>query len=163
MARGCSSIYDVIPEVYQHAQLCLHGRLDVDTTGLILLGTDGGLQSLLMHPTCECQKVYIATLRVDPNKNTKSQIRGGKILIFLASPSNTVCKFKLRVTFQQQAVLVPGLEEPQSTELDVHLRARQPATTAGGKRKRKQVDDKMYAAEPRRSLEGVSGLAAAEW
>jgi 16S rRNA U516 pseudouridylate synthase RsuA-like enzyme len=59
--RGSRSIYDIVPEQYRHPHLCLYGRLDMDTTGLMLMGTDGGLQSLLMHPSCECEKAYIAT------------------------------------------------------------------------------------------------------
>ena len=30
------------------------------------MGTDGGLQSLLMHPSSGCEKAYVATLRVLP-------------------------------------------------------------------------------------------------
>ena len=29
------------------------------------MGTDGGVQSLLMHPSCGCQKSYLAHLRTD--------------------------------------------------------------------------------------------------
>ena len=28
------------------------------------MGTDGGVQSLLMHPSCGCQKAYLAHLRL---------------------------------------------------------------------------------------------------
>ena len=38
------------------------GRLDADTTGVLLLTTDGGLASLLLHPTSNVWKVYTATL-----------------------------------------------------------------------------------------------------
>lgn len=40
------------------------GRLDVDTTGLILLTNDGELADLLTHPRYEVQKAYRA--RIDP-------------------------------------------------------------------------------------------------
>ena len=66
-ARGCTSIYDLVPEEHQHRELGVFGRLDVDTTGLILMGTDGGLQSLFMHPSCGCDKAYLATLRTEPH------------------------------------------------------------------------------------------------
>ena len=58
------SLWDILPAELNHPTLGAFGRLDVDTTGLILMGTDGGLQSLLMHPSCGCKKVYLATLRV---------------------------------------------------------------------------------------------------
>ena len=63
------SVYDVV----EHAGIDLpasslgcFGRLDANTTGLLLMGTDGGLQSLLMHPSSGCEKAYVATLRVLP-------------------------------------------------------------------------------------------------
>jgi 23S rRNA pseudouridine2605 synthase len=42
------------------------GRLDVDTTGLILLTNDGELANLLMHPRYEVQKTYRATVAGGP-------------------------------------------------------------------------------------------------
>ena len=38
------------------------GRLDYDTTGLILLTNDGELANLLMHPKNEVEKTYVAKL-----------------------------------------------------------------------------------------------------
>jgi 23S rRNA pseudouridine2605 synthase len=42
------------------------GRLDVDTTGLILLTNDGELANLLMHPRYEVPKTYRATVAGGP-------------------------------------------------------------------------------------------------
>jgi 23S rRNA pseudouridine2605 synthase len=42
------------------------GRLDVDTTGLILLTNDGELANLLMHPRYEVEKTYRATVAGGP-------------------------------------------------------------------------------------------------
>jgi len=42
------------------------GRLDLDTTGLILLTNDGELANLLMHPRYEVEKTYRATVAGGP-------------------------------------------------------------------------------------------------
>ena len=49
------------------------GRLDVDTTGLILLTNDGALAHRLTHPSFEVPKTYRATL--DPPPLTDAQLR----------------------------------------------------------------------------------------
>eukprot|EP01050_Picozoa_sp_SAG11_P015008 SAG11_NODE_1905_length_4085_cov_6.851480_2_plen_211_part_00 len=57
------TIFDLVPPSLLHRELGPFGRLDKDTTGLILLGTDGGLQTLITHPSSHITKKYIATLR----------------------------------------------------------------------------------------------------
>jgi 23S rRNA pseudouridine2605 synthase len=42
------------------------GRLDIDTTGLILLTDDGELAHRLTHPSFEVEKTYVATVRNPP-------------------------------------------------------------------------------------------------
>eukprot|EP00730_Choanoeca_flexa_P019605 TRINITY_DN9586_c0_g1_i4.p1 TRINITY_DN9586_c0_g1~~TRINITY_DN9586_c0_g1_i4.p1 ORF type:complete len:299 (+),score=55.37 TRINITY_DN9586_c0_g1_i4:180-1076(+) len=61
-----TSIYDHVPEQWLLPALGCFGRLDRDTTGLILMGTDGGLQGLMLNPSTKCTKVYIAQL--NPNR-----------------------------------------------------------------------------------------------
>ena len=39
------------------------GRLDYDTTGLIILTNDGKLANHLMHPSFEVEKTYIAKIK----------------------------------------------------------------------------------------------------
>lgn len=58
-------IYSAVPPKLRHRSLCTFGRLDRDTTGLYLLGTDGGLQALLLHPATKLPKTYLAGL--DPH------------------------------------------------------------------------------------------------
>ena len=62
-----ASVYDCLPAELDHASLGTFGRLDKDTTGLFLLGSDGGLQVMLLHPSTKFEKTYIATL--DNNKD----------------------------------------------------------------------------------------------
>jgi len=57
------------------------GRLDVDTTGLILLTNDGELANLLMHPRYEVQKTYRATVAGGPvSGRALRALRSGVVL-----------------------------------------------------------------------------------
>jgi 16S rRNA pseudouridine516 synthase len=57
-------VYSLLPEVMRRAELGCVGRLDRDTTGTLLFCTDGGVQSLLLHPASSVWKTYTATLDV---------------------------------------------------------------------------------------------------
>src|SRR5581483_9235071 len=46
------------------------GRLDIDTTGLILLTNDGELAHRLTHPSFEVEKTYVARVRNAPVRET---------------------------------------------------------------------------------------------
>ncbi len=61
--RGRSTIVSLVP-----AQVRLYpvGRLDIDTTGLILLTNDGSLAHRLTHPSFEVPKTYRAVLASAP-------------------------------------------------------------------------------------------------
>lgn len=53
------------------------GRLDYDTSGLLLLTNDGELANLLMHPKTEIDKVYIAKVKGLVNKSEIIKLRTG--------------------------------------------------------------------------------------
>jgi 16S rRNA pseudouridine516 synthase len=59
-----STIYDLLPERFAHRNPGLNpiGRLDKDTTGLLLMTDDGKLLHKIIHPKSNCLKVYQATL-----------------------------------------------------------------------------------------------------
>jgi len=59
-----STIYDLLPERFSHRNPGLNpiGRLDKDTTGLLLMTDDGKLLHKIIHPKSGCLKVYHATL-----------------------------------------------------------------------------------------------------
>ncbi len=52
---------DLAPAAFRHRDLKIVGRLDVDTTGLLLLTDDGELLHRLTHPRRHVAKVYHAT------------------------------------------------------------------------------------------------------
>lgn len=53
------------------------GRLDVDTTGLLLLTNDGDLAYKLTHPSYEIPKKYIALVKGIPNNKKLYKFRKG--------------------------------------------------------------------------------------
>jgi 23S rRNA pseudouridine2605 synthase len=53
------------------------GRLDLDTTGVLLLTNDGELAHRLMHPRHEVEKVYEADVRGRPGEEALEQLRRG--------------------------------------------------------------------------------------
>lgn len=56
------TVMSCIPEELRRKDLAPIGRLDKDTTGLLLLTTDGGLNHALTHPRRHVEKAYLATL-----------------------------------------------------------------------------------------------------
>ncbi len=56
------------------------GRLDYDTTGIILLTNDGEFANLMMHPRNEIDKVYIIKLKGIMNASDIYRLKNGIIL-----------------------------------------------------------------------------------
>ena len=53
------------------------GRLDADTTGLLLFTTDGMLGQHLLHPSHHVDKTYIANVKGVPSDDELSRLRQG--------------------------------------------------------------------------------------
>ncbi|MDI3478495.1 MAG: rRNA synthase [Thermoanaerobacterium sp.] len=56
------------------------GRLDYNTSGLLLLTNDGDIANKLMHPKHEIDKVYIAKIRGIPDDKDLDTFRNGLLL-----------------------------------------------------------------------------------
>jgi len=69
--KGRKTIYDVIPKELRHLKPI--GRLDKDTTGLIIMTTDGDLINKMSHPSIKIPKIYIATIngKITPQEGEK--------------------------------------------------------------------------------------------
>ena len=58
--KGRKTIYDLLPESMYHLRPV--GRLDKDSTGLLILTNDGDLINELTHPSVKVPKVYIVSI-----------------------------------------------------------------------------------------------------
>jgi 23S rRNA pseudouridine2605 synthase len=56
------------------------GRLDYDTSGILILTNDGEFANLLMHPSNEIEKVYVAKLKGIPSKEKMKSLQRGIVL-----------------------------------------------------------------------------------
>lgn len=69
--RGRRTVIDFLPQKYCHLRLYPVGRLDKDSSGLILLTNDGNLAHRLTHPRFEHEKEYEILV--------KGELKAGKI------------------------------------------------------------------------------------
>jgi 23S rRNA pseudouridine2605 synthase len=67
----------VVSLVETAARLYPVGRLDADSTGLLLLTNDGELANRLTHPRYEVRKAYLATLRRPPSEPDLRRLEHG--------------------------------------------------------------------------------------
>lgn len=73
--KGRKTIYDILPEELH--KLNPVGRLDRESTGLIILTNDGELINELTHPSVKIQKVYIVSINGRINQNHIDQLANG--------------------------------------------------------------------------------------
>lgn len=73
--RGERTVINLLPEKYRHIRLYPVGRLDKDSTGLVLLTNDGDLTLRLTHPRFEQEKEYLVRIEqnLKPEETTKLQ------------------------------------------------------------------------------------------
>ena len=77
--EGRPTIFDQLPDpaVGRWIQV---GRLDLNTSGLILLTTDGDLAHGLMHPSSQVEREYAVRVRGEPDRDTRQKLRQGVTL-----------------------------------------------------------------------------------
>jgi 23S rRNA pseudouridine2605 synthase len=61
--KGRRTVLDILPDRYKKLRLYPVGRLDIDTTGLLLLTNDGDLTYRLTHPKFEHEKEYLVQIK----------------------------------------------------------------------------------------------------
>ncbi|MEI7474424.1 MAG: pseudouridine synthase [bacterium] len=73
--EGRKTIYDLLPEEFQSLKTA--GRLDKDSTGLILLTNDGDLIQQFTHPKVHIPKIYRVAVQGKINDNHIMQLQKG--------------------------------------------------------------------------------------
>ena len=73
--KGRKTIYDLLPENLYHLKPV--GRLDKDSTGLLILTNDGELINQLTHPSVRVPKVYLVSIGAKIHKHELEQMALG--------------------------------------------------------------------------------------
>ena len=78
--RGRKTVLELLPPKYRNLRVYPVGRLDKDTTGLLLLTNDGELTYRLTHPKFELQKEYVVQTDKQLSIEQKEKMENGLAL-----------------------------------------------------------------------------------
>ncbi|MET3616480.1 pseudouridine synthase [Peptoniphilus olsenii] len=109
--KGRKTVVDLVPDDYRVYPV---GRLDIDTTGLVLMTNDGELANILMHPKNEIKKTYIATLKGTPSATALDKLRIGlNIRDLKTSPAEV----KILKSYKEDSIVEITIHEGQNHQV----------------------------------------------
>ena len=79
--KKAKTVIDLLPDVYSNRNMFPVGRLDKDTTGLLIITDDGNFAHSLLTPKNKVEKEYIATLDGDIDDTVINAFKSGVTLI----------------------------------------------------------------------------------
>jgi 16S rRNA pseudouridine516 synthase len=99
-------VYDLLPPRFRLRSpvIATVGRLDKETSGLLLLTDDGPLLHRIVHPKSKLQKVYTATLARDLRGDEIPLFASGKMM--LSSEKEPLAPAELAIVSPREARLV---------------------------------------------------------
>ncbi|OGW85272.1 MAG: hypothetical protein A3C35_04900 [Omnitrophica bacterium RIFCSPHIGHO2_02_FULL_46_11] len=112
--HGRKTVLDYFKEVKE--RLYPVGRLDQDTTGLLLLTNDGDLAHKLSHPRYGVEKVYEAVLDKEISKTEIEQLQKG---VLIEGEQTAPCRIKLISTQEKQSKVEIILHEGRKRQIRV--------------------------------------------
>jgi 23S rRNA pseudouridine2605 synthase len=108
--QGRPTVFERLPAVSSGRWINV-GRLDVNTSGLLLFTTDGGLAHRLMHPSSEIEREYLVRVRGRPSSSILRRLLEG------VSLEDGPARFD-RISQESGA---PGHEDPSNSTFRVVL------------------------------------------
>ena len=75
-AGASKTIFDNLPKPKSGKWICI-GRLDINTSGLLLISNDGKLANDIIHPSMEMEREYIVRVRGKPSNSDLKKLLSG--------------------------------------------------------------------------------------